>query len=81
MNKYEELETFNKSNDSAIYKCCYSIYKKDYLNNMEFSIQSEDISNEIDDLINDYDNRKKNRVNYDTNSIYSEILNELGIYI
>ena len=81
MDNYERLELLNKSNDSDIYNCCYLIYKKDYVNNKDFSIKSDDITEEIDELINDYDNHKKARKHNDSNSLYSEMLEELGIKI
>lgn len=74
---YEQLLAIDKSNNSEIYNQCYNIYKKEYLNNKDFSIQDEDITEEIDEILNDFDNHMKYHNN--SSSVYSEILSNLGI--
>jgi hypothetical protein len=76
---YEKLLVVDRSNNSEIYNNCYNIYKMEYLNNLDFSIQDEDITEEIDEILHDYENNKKNHDN--SSSIYSEILNDLGIIL
>jgi hypothetical protein len=79
MINYEQLLVVDRSNHSEIYTQCYDIYKKEYLNNQDFSLQDEDITEEIDEILNDYENHRKN--NDDSSSVYSEILNDLGIIL
>jgi len=65
------------SND--VYHQCYSIYKQEYTNDKEFSIKSEDISEELDGILNEYEVNLKKRNDNLSNSIYSDILDIFGI--
>lgn len=52
-----------KSNSSCnkllTYENCYNQYKHEYCNDEDFSIKSDDISAEIDDLIDEYENNHR----------------------
>lgn len=75
-NLMNPLITSGQIND--IYNFCYKEYKQEYMNEEDFSIKSEDINNELDDIIDDYDLKLKRRKNNSSDSIYSDILDELG---
>ncbi len=61
-----------------IYTNCYDKYKYEYTDNLDFSIRSDDMSEEIDDLLNNFDTHLKKRNDVLSTSVYSDILNELG---
>jgi hypothetical protein len=63
-----------------IYNYCYREYKQEYMNDEDFSIKSEDINNEVDEIIDDFDLKLKKRKNNLSDSVYSDILDELGKY-
>jgi hypothetical protein len=60
------------------YKECYNYYKKEYLNNRDFSLDSEDITEELDEIINEFDVNLKRRNEMLSDSIYSDILDDFG---
>ena len=64
---------------NSIYDICYENYKKEYASDEDFSIQDEDISQELNSLLECYDFHFKKRRFHHSNSIYSEILENLVI--
>lgn len=60
------------------YTECCNYYKKEYLNNRDFSLDSEDITEELDEIINEFDINLKRRNEILSDSIYSDILDEFG---
>jgi hypothetical protein len=71
----------NKSNKEKlltsydIYTNCYNQYKREYANDEDFSIKSCDITAEIDDIINEYDERCRKA----TCSVLSDFLDQLEV--
>jgi hypothetical protein len=57
---------------------CYQQYKKEYMNDENFSLKSYDMSEEIDDFINEFDFHVKRRHEVMSNSIYSDLLDQIG---
>jgi hypothetical protein len=58
---------------------CYQQYKKEFTNDEDFSIKSyNDLSQELDDILNEYDYQVKKRHDVINNSIYSDLLEQIG---
>jgi len=68
----------NEGQINDIYENCYKDYKQEFMNDEDFSIRSEDINNEVEEILDDYAVKLKRRKNKHSDSIYSEILDELG---
>jgi hypothetical protein len=60
-------------------KTCYQQYKKEYANDEDFSLKSSNISQEVDELLNEFDYHVKQRHDIVSNSIYSDLLEQIGI--
>jgi hypothetical protein len=61
-----------------VYSECYNLYKKEYLNDRDFSLDSEDITEELEEIISDFDINLKRRNDLLSDSIYSDILDDFG---
>ena len=68
----------NDGHLNDIYDFCYKEYKQEYMNDEDFSIKSEEINIEVDEIVEDYALKLKRRKNKHSDSIYSEVLDELG---
>jgi len=65
-----------------LYEIVYKTYKKEFTKDKSFSIESdEDIYDEIDLLVNEFEDRMKLRNQNLTDSMLSEILDDIGIHI
>jgi hypothetical protein len=64
---------------NEIYLQCYNLYKKEYNDNRDFSIKSDDINEELDEILNEYNVLLKKRNDVLSTSIYSELLDDLEI--
>jgi hypothetical protein len=60
-------------------KSCYQQYKKEFAGDEDFSIKSyTGLSQEVDDLLNEFDYHVKKRHDILSNSIYSDLLDQIG---
>lgn len=72
-------KNYTENDIVEIFNQCYNIYKKEYMCDEDFSIKSDSISEELEEIINEYDAHLKKRNDTLSNSIYSDILDEFGI--
>jgi len=84
MSIYEENELNDSANSSIdIYDGCYEIYKRKYASDDEFSINDNDgdISKEVSILLDCYNAHFKRRKYCHSDSIYSDILDDLVVEV
>ena len=82
MSIYEENELDDSANSiNDIFIECYDIYKKEYASDEEFSIKDkdEDLSKEISVLLDCYNVHYKKRRHWHSDSIYSDILDDIVV--
>lgn len=78
--KLEDIKQLNIKNDiDPIFDITYKTYKKEFLKDRSFSVDlSDDIMDEVNDILFEFDKKLKKRDDNLTDSILSEILDDLG---
>ena len=79
--KIEDLKIIEIDSElDFIYEIAYKTYKKEFTKDKSFSIDSdEDLNEEIDLIVNEFEDRMKLRNQNLTDSLLSEVLDDLGI--
>jgi len=81
--KIEDLKIIDIDTEiDYLYEITYKAYKKEFTKDKSFSIDSdEDVIEAVDSIVNGFEDRVKLRNQNLTDSILSEILDDLGIKI
>ncbi len=79
--KLEDLKIIDIDSElDFIYEIAYKTYKKEFFKDKSFSIDSDDeVNEEIDTLLIEFEERMKLRNQNLTDSLLSEVLDDLGI--
>lgn len=79
--KIEDLKLMDIDSElDYIYEIAYKSYKKEFTKDNSFSIDSdEEINEEINTIVNEFEERMKLRNQNLTDSLLSEVLDDLGI--
>ena len=79
--KIEDLKLMDIDSElDYIYEIAYKSYKKEFTKDNSFSIDSdEEIDEEINTIVNEFEERMKLRNQNLTDSLLSEVLDDLGI--
>ncbi len=77
--KIEDLNIIDIDTElDYLYEIAYKNYKKEFTKDKSFSIDSDMDTSEIDVLVNEFEERMKSRNKNLTDSMLSEILDDLG---
>src|SRR4051794_23093663 len=71
----------SKEHINQIYSYCYNTYKAEYTGGLDFSMEDDEIDDEISQIFREFENKKRKRNEEFSDSILSELLEDFDISI